>query len=174
MAPEMTTGTMTAASAAPGSLSREQIASRIPHAGTMCLLDTAVAWDSTHIRCQTESHRRTPHPLAAEGRLGIANAIEYAAQAMALHGGLTADGADRPRAGFLASVRGVEFFAERLDDIASPLTVEATKLSGDGNSVLYEFRVAAGESTQTLRTLIQGRAAVVLDAGNLLTTKESS
>ena len=144
-------------------LGREAIAARIPHAGAMCLLDTAEHWNVDTIRCSTESHLRTPHPLAAEGRLGIANAIEYAAQAMALHGALTAAPTDRPRAGFLASVRGVEFFAERLDDIATPLTVEAERLSGDGNSVLYGFRVAAGK-----RTLAQGRAAVVLDAGRHL------
>lgn len=147
-------------------LDREAIAGRIPHAGAMCLLDTAEAWNAESIRCRTESHLRTPHPLAAAGRLGIANAIEYAAQAMALHGALTAAATDRPRAGFLASVRGVEFFADRLDDIGTPLTVEAERLSGDGDSVLYGFRVAAGE-----RTLAQGRAAVVLDAGRHLTTE---
>ncbi|HEY5764218.1 MAG TPA: 3-hydroxylacyl-ACP dehydratase [Rhodocyclaceae bacterium] len=141
-------------------LDRDAIAARIPHTGTMCLLDSADRWNDESIRCTTESHRRSPHPLAAAGRLGIANTIEYAAQAMALHGALSAAAIDRPRAGFLASVRGVEFFADRLDDIAAPLTVEAERLSGDGNSVIYGFRVAAGE-----RTLAQGRAAVVLDAG---------
>lgn len=152
-------------SAGPGQrrLGAADIAARIPHAGTMSLLDAATGWDATHIRCTTDSHRRSPHPLAADGRLGIVNAIEYAAQAMALHGGLTAAADETPRAGFLASVRGVEFHAARLDDIAGPLTVEAERLSGDGNNVLYAFRVAAGE-----RTLAAGRAAVVLDAGGLL------
>jgi predicted hotdog family 3-hydroxylacyl-ACP dehydratase len=144
-------------------LNREEIARRIPHAGTMCLLDEALSWDAAGLRCRSASHRRRPHPLAVDGRLGILNAIEYAAQAMALHGALLAESADGatqpPRAGFLASVRGVDLGAGRLDDLADDLAIEVERLSADGNGALYEFRVAAGE-----RLLAQGRAAVVLDA----------
>ena len=46
-------------------LGREAIAARIPHAGAMCLLDTAEHWNVDTIRCSTERHLGTPHPLAA-------------------------------------------------------------------------------------------------------------
>ena len=49
----------------------------------MCLLDTVVDWSDTSISCSAISHRDPANPLRAEARLGAANGIEYAAQAMA-------------------------------------------------------------------------------------------
>jgi predicted hotdog family 3-hydroxylacyl-ACP dehydratase len=140
---------------------RDWITARIPHQGDMCLLDGVESWDATHIRCRAASHRAPDNPLRAGGRLGAAAGIEYAAQAMALHGALLAPPeGEAPRAGFLASVRGVELLVDRLDDVAEDLVVEAERLSGEGNSVLYAFSVSADG-----RVLLRGRAAVVLDAG---------
>jgi predicted hotdog family 3-hydroxylacyl-ACP dehydratase len=130
----------------------------------MCLLDTVLEFDPQHIRCRAVSHRDPANPLRHAGRLGVACGIEYAAQAMAAHGAAMAElgGDARPRAGFLASVRGVELRVDRLDDVAADLEVEAVRLSGDSNNILYAFSVrAAGQ------TLLSGRAAVILDAGRL-------
>ena len=51
---------------------------------------------------------------------------------MAVHGALVAEsldsgdaGSSPPRAGYLASVRGVTLHVERLDTVAGPLTVSA-------------------------------------------------
>lgn len=140
---------------------RDWIAARIPHQGGMCLLDAVLDLSPTHIRCRANSHREAANPLRDGGRLGIACGIEYAAQAMAVHGGSFAD-AQRPRQGYLVSVRNVSFFADRLDDVEADLDIEAERISGDDNVVLYEFRVR-GED----RLLLQGRAAVVLDAEHL-------
>lgn len=140
-------------------LDRAGIAARIPHTGSMCLLDAVLDWNPETIRCRATSHRDTANPLAAAGRLGIACGIEYAAQAMAVHGALLAAGGDKPRQGYLASVRGVDFHAERLDDIAGELDIEAERLSGDDNNVLYRFTVR-GDG----RLLLEGRAAVILDS----------
>ncbi|KVW97299.1 hypothetical protein [Thiobacillus denitrificans] len=134
----------------------------LPHQGSMCLLDAVVAWDAQHIRCTAKSHRHADNPLRAHDRLGAACGIEYAAQAMAAHGALLAAADSAPRAGYLASVRGVELQVARLDDIAADLDVEAERLSGDDNTILYGFRVSAGG-----RELLSGRAAVVLDADKL-------
>jgi hypothetical protein len=78
-------------------MDRQAIAARIPHQGSMCLLDTVLRWDAEEILCQTGSHLLADNPLRAAGRLGVANAIEYAAQAMAVHGALLAGDAARPR-----------------------------------------------------------------------------
>ncbi|MGI4846905.1 MAG: 3-hydroxylacyl-ACP dehydratase [Janthinobacterium lividum] len=127
----------------------------------MCLLDRIEAWDGQQLRCMAGSHRNAGNPLRAFGRLGAACGIEYAAQAMALHGALLAPQQSRPRAGFLASVRGVQLHVQRLDDIEAELLVVVERFSGDDNHVLYDFSISANDLL-----LLDGRAAVILDAGD--------
>lgn len=140
-------------------LDRAWIAARIPHQGSMCLLDRVVEWSPERIRCTASSHRHPDNPLRDNDRLGTACGIEYAAQAMAVHGALLAGSDQAPRLGFLASARGVELKADRLDDVAADLDIVAERLSGDGNNVLYGFEVSAAGAV-----LLTGRAAVILDA----------
>jgi predicted hotdog family 3-hydroxylacyl-ACP dehydratase len=140
-------------------LDRRWIAARIPHHGDMCLLDAVVDWSAADITCRASSHTDPANPLRAEGRLGAASGIEYAAQAMAVHGALLAGASDRPRHGYLTSLRGVTLHVARLDDLPGELSVRAERLSSDGRHVLYRFVIShAG------RCLVEGRAAVVLDA----------
>ena len=148
-------------------LSHEWIAAHIPHAGAMCLLDEVVAWDADHIRCTATSHRDPRNPLRAHGRLAAVHAIEYAAQAMAVHGAVLDAAQSRPRAGFLASVRNVDAHVDRLDDLPGALIIDAERVSGDGNNVLYRFTICCGE-----RVLMTGRAAVMLDASAATITNE--
>jgi predicted hotdog family 3-hydroxylacyl-ACP dehydratase len=138
---------------------RAWIAARIPHAGAMCLLDRIVDGDSSHIICAATSHRDPHHPLRTHGRLASVHAIEYAAQAMALHRAFDADADGPPPAGMLASVRDVCCQVERLDDVADDLTIEATRMSGDRDLAVYGFRVSAAG-----RLLVSGRVTAVLDA----------
>lgn len=143
-------------------LDHAAIAARIPHQGSMCLLAVVVDWSEDRISCRAVSHADPANPLRAEGRLGAASGIEYAAQAMALHGALLAGVADRARQGYLTSVRGVHLHVARLDDLPGEIDVRAERLSGDADHILYHFSVShAG------RCLVEGRAAVVLDAGSL-------
>jgi predicted hotdog family 3-hydroxylacyl-ACP dehydratase len=156
-------------------LNRTWIEARIPHQGRMCLLDEVLDWNAQHIRCRTATHRALDNPLRSHGRLGIACGIEYAAQAMALHGALAggaggaANGAvdaiagRSSRLGLLAGVRDVRFLALRLDDIESDLICEVTHLAGDSLTALYEFVLRDRD-----RSLLSGRAAVILDAGGRL------
>lgn len=140
-------------------LDRAGIEALIPHRGSMCLLEKLEAWDATRIHCSTTTHRDVANPLRTASGLLAPNAIEYAAQAMALHGGLTASGAEAPSAGYLASVRNVRFGTERLDLVDGALQVQATRLSGDDRQVMYEFNVADAAGL----SLAQGRAVVVLN-----------
>ncbi len=132
----------------------------------MCLLDSVLEWSETTITCRAISHTLPNNPLRAAGRLGAANGIEYAAQAMAIHGALLANSDDQPRQGYLTSVRSVQLHVARLDDLPSELTVQAERLSGDANNILYQFAVSHADNC-----LLAGRAAVVLDASAL---KEST
>ncbi|CAN5454267.1 phosphotransferase [soil metagenome] len=140
-------------------LNHDWIAARIPHQGTMCLLDRVEAWDAKQARCIAISHRDADNPLRSHGQLGAACGIEYAAQAMAVHGALIAPDQAAPRSGYLASVRSTALHVARLDDIAADLVVQVQMFSGDGNTVLYDFTVSADG-----KVLIEGRAAVILDA----------
>ena len=143
----------------PQTLDRAGIARRIPHSGSMCLLDRLDAWDAEAIHCSTESHCLPDNPLRTASGLMAPNLIEYAAQAMALHGGLLAPEGAEPSAGVLASARGVRFAVERFDDVDGALRVQARRLSGDARQVLYEFNLTDVDGT----ALADGRAVVVLN-----------
>jgi len=150
-------------------LDRRWIERSLPHRDRMCLLDEVMEWDALRIVCRSGSHRAADHPLRRGERLGIACAIEYAAQAMALHGVLVAaanaPGPDQraQRAGYLASVRDVRFGAARIDDIDADLLCTATRLAGDAGTVLYEFGIAAdGPAGEGSRCLAGGRATIVV------------
>lgn len=134
---------------------RAAIARLIPHQGAMCLLDRVTACDAAGIACAAASHRDPANPLRREGMLPAVCGVEYALQAMALHGALT-DGAPQG-AGFVAALAGVEIAAERLDDIAGDLAVTATALSRESRGFIYGFAVSDGA-----RRLVSGRGTVVL------------
>src|SRR5712691_8494272 len=112
----------------------------------MCLLDEVLEWDAVRIRCRSATHRAASNPLRAHGRLGAACGIEYAAQAMAIHGALIASdtkaadgtvmpsisGTNSPRVvGYLATVRNVTLHVARLDDIETDLVATAELVTGD-------------------------------------------
>jgi predicted hotdog family 3-hydroxylacyl-ACP dehydratase len=143
----------------PQTLDAAGIAALIPHSGRMCLLDRLLGWDALQIRVEASSHRAADHPLRSASGLLASAAIEYAAQAMALHGALlarSAGGSARP--GFLASARGVQLQRLRLDDLPGALVIEAQRQAGDERQILYTFSVQhAGEPVAS------GRAAVVLN-----------
>jgi predicted hotdog family 3-hydroxylacyl-ACP dehydratase len=140
-------------------ISGPAIAELVPHAGDMCLIDQVESWDEAGIVCTTASHRLAGNPLARNGILAAICGVEYASQAMAIHGRLVGAAGERPQAGFLASLRDVDCAAERLDLVAGALRVEAERLFGDGASVIYRFALRGDD-----RLLLSGRAAVVLVA----------
>ena len=149
---------------APATLDRAAILALIPHQGPMCLLDRVVAWDETRIECVAVNHRDPRHPLRSASGLLASAAIEYAAQAMAVHGALCAGSRRRRSApGFLASARDVRLARWRLDDLppATPdeLVVTSERQAADAARMLCTFRLHHGG-----RELASGRVAVVLGA----------
>lgn len=140
-------------------VSRQQIAGLIPHSGAMCLLDGVRQWDTRRIVCVSSSHRAGDNPLRAGGQLPAVCGVEYAAQAMAVHGGLAGKVGGKPRAGYLASLRDLECRRRRLDDLAGELVVEAEQVAGNGVHVIYRFELRVGEVE-----VMRGQALVVLDA----------
>lgn len=138
------------------------IAAHIPHTGKMCLLNRVEEWNAERATCSAISHRDPENPLRAHGRLAAACGIEYAAQAMAVHGALLAQDA-APRQGYLASVRGTQLHVGRLDDIGADLTIDVVRSSGDDSTILYDFSIRADG-----RMLLEGRAAVFMSPPDLI------
>jgi predicted hotdog family 3-hydroxylacyl-ACP dehydratase len=138
------------------SLTRDAIAKLVPHQGAMCLLEEVLEWDENTIACRASSHRDPSNPLRSRGGLSAIVGVEYAAQAVAIHGGLT-NKSGKPRVGYLAALRDVACFTERLDPERGDLTVRATKVAAEGGRLLYDFRIEGGG-----RELLKGRLSVVV------------
>ncbi len=138
-------------------LDRDAIAALIPHQGAMCLLDRVIEWDKDHIVLATATHRSPSNPLRLDGRLRAIHLCEYGAQAMAVHGGLSAQAEGRrAQPGFLVSLRDVRFHIDFIDQLEGNLRVTARRLLDTGTSWQYSFTVA-----HDLAALVTGRAAVV-------------
>ena len=123
----------------------------------MCLLEAVTHWDDTEIQCYAHRHTALDNPLRNAHGLPISAGIEYAAQAMAVHGALLAPANQLPQVGYLTSVRNVQWWAPRLDDAGAEITVQATRISGNDVSLLYDFRVTCHD-----RLLLCGRAGVMI------------
>jgi len=140
-------------------MNKADIAKLIPHSDAMCLLDSVVHWNATTIRCISRNHQDKDNPMRRGDALPAICGVEYAAQAMAVHGSLVGAVDKRPRAGYLASLRDIECKLNRLDDLTGDLSVDAERLMGDEHRVIYQFILRVGDVE-----VLSGRAAVVLDA----------
>ncbi|MEO7066102.1 MAG: phosphotransferase [Rhodanobacter sp.] len=130
----------------------------IPHAGSMCLLDAVLTWDTQTIHAVSAGHARSDNPLRGARGLHAVHLSEYGAQAMAVHGALLArsHGVETMRPGMLVSLRDVQLFEEYVDHLDGQLDVYAECLyAGDGGAQ-YTFRVEHHG-----RVLARGRAAVI-------------
>ncbi len=136
-------------------MNRAWILAHIPHQGAMCLNDSVESWDEEHLCCIAWSHLQPDNPLRADGRLGALAGIEYAAQAVAIHGALLGVGA---APGMLGSVRNLVCECAWLDQVQGALRVAVTRLGGDAAALLYGFELQCEG-----RRLMQGRLTIVLD-----------
>lgn len=134
-------------------LDRQRIEQLVPHAGQMCLIHGVYRWDDQSIECVAKAPR-ADHPLARDGALSSLMAIEFAAQATAVHGALV-DGLTQPRDGMLVKLRDVALFAPAFDADTGDLTIEAELLSRGASGCLYTFNVAC-----SVRPLVRGRLMV--------------
>ncbi len=138
-------------------IGRDELQALIPHQGAMCLLDSVLAWDDASIVCRSDTHRRADNPLCSGGMLDALHALEYGAQALAIHGGLCARRDGRRHAGgYLAALRNAKLGVARLDDLEAALTVSAQRLHAEADNMIYEFDVHAGA------TFVAAARAVVI------------
>ncbi len=132
----------------------------------MCLLDEVLDWNLSQLKCTSGAHRSLSNPLRLGHQLSAVCGVEFAAQAMAIHGALVGDAlvhnqlanfgeSAQPRHGYLMSLRQVHLNTARLDDIIDDLEIFVERIGGDAVTVMYEFRVMA-----RTRPLLSGRAAI--------------
>ena len=145
-------------------LQRDAIAALIPHQGAMCLLDRVIEWDKDRVVLATSTHRAADNPLRVDGRLRAVHLCEYGAQAMAVHGGLSAQADGKTaRPGFLVSLRDVKLHVDFVDALDGELLVSAQRLLESAGSWQYAFEVshqgeviAAGRAAIMARSQIEG------------------
>jgi len=133
-------------------LDRNDIERCLPHAGAMVLLDAVSHWDAASIQCSS-APLGAGHPLSRDGQLSAIAAVEYAAQAAAVHGALL-DGQAVARAGVLAKLAECDLLADGLAAGAGPIEVRAGLLSRGDAGCLYEFSVSCGQPVVRGRLMV--------------------
>jgi predicted hotdog family 3-hydroxylacyl-ACP dehydratase len=128
------------------SISASEAYERIPHDGAMRLLGGIVSWDTASIRCSATSHTDPANPLRDNGVLSAVHALEYAAQAIAIHAGRKKSDRGRapPELVYVASFRAVEIHPGVLDEGGgSSLDIQAWCVAILPNGWNYDFSVAS-------------------------------
>lgn len=143
-------------------IQHDEICSLIPHSEDMCLLDSVEFWDDDKIICLSNSHLLESNPLRRDKKLSSIHVLEYAAQAMAVHGGLhDREQGKQMTEGYLAALRDVNVNLCELDSLKSELHIEANKILSQGGNMIYTFTVSSEEVK-----LASGRATVVAVSHN--------
>lgn len=142
-------------------LTHQQLCRLIPHAGTMCLLESVVDWSDEAITCRATSQTDADNPLRQNNQLAAINGVEYAAQAMAIHSALLAPPHTPPAIGYLAALREVKLMAESLQQ-EDELLFHCRRVAGDANGFIYNFDVHGAGAL-----LLSGRATIILQRSDI-------
>lgn len=139
-------------------IEREELCALIPHAGDMCLLDRVDHWGQRSIDCSSSSHLLARNPLTINNKLAAVHAVEYAAQSMAVHGGLLAreQGIPPVGGGFIAALRDIRLHVEYLHDKPEPLQIHAETMLQSTEAMIYSFEISSGG-----RAIAEGRITVM-------------
>jgi predicted hotdog family 3-hydroxylacyl-ACP dehydratase len=122
----------------------------------MVLLDLVLRFDDDEIECCASSHRDPHNPLRHQDQLPAHAAIEYAAQAAGIHGGLLnrkLNPGAPAQMGYLAVISDLHWSVDRLDDLPEALHIHAR-------------RTAVAPGGRAYRVRIEHRSSVIL-AGDL-------
>jgi predicted hotdog family 3-hydroxylacyl-ACP dehydratase len=125
-------------------MGRAEIERLLPQKAAMCLVDTVLETTRDGIVCTADASR-DGHPLRERQGVSVVHAIEYGAQAAALHRLLTGREAFVP-GGLLLQVKNAKFHAQWLDRLPQPLRVTASCLVASSEAASYRFEVRAGDT----------------------------
>ena len=140
----------------------DELCSLIPHSFDMCLLDRVESWNEDEIVCYSTSHSSAKNPLRREQELSSIHVLEYAAQAMAVHGGLhNRENGIKMSEGYLAALRDIKIHLCELSEIKDEIRIDATKILSQQGNMIYSFSVSFNGID-----LASGRATVVAVSHN--------
>lgn len=141
-----------------------EIYARIPHDGAMRLLDAVLFWDEKTIHCSATSHVDRSNPLGDHhGVLRSVHALEYAAQAIAVHGSLLrstdpSSGDAALKLVYVGAFRDVDITSATLEQLdGAALDVRAQQYAAVPGGLSYGFEV-----TSKGTTMATGKATVVV------------
>ena len=135
---------------------RRRIEELLPHGPGMVLLDSVLSCDGETILCAADNHRDPDNPLRRRDRLPAMAAVEYAAQAAALHGALSGHRAAGAGA-VLGGVKDLKATVQGLDEIGETLAVRVTLLLAQNNGAVYSFEVGPHSGA----AVVEGRFTVM-------------
>ena len=135
-----------------------EFAHLLPHRGSALMIERVVRWDADEIVAATALHLASQNPLRRAGRLAAVHLTEFAAQVMAIHGGLRNAAAGRdPEPALLVSVRDLELHRDYLEDLPGELEISARALLLDPGSWQYAFTVTHADAV-----IATGRIAAMM------------
>ncbi|HJM83165.1 MAG TPA: hypothetical protein QF720_06190 [Nitrospinota bacterium] len=126
-------------------INKKGITKLIPHTGNIVLIDAVMRWDDNEIVCEANSHTDHGNPLRDDDQLNSLCVIEYAAQATAAHGALVASATVKPKEGYLAGLKDITLYVDRLDNLENNLEIYAKRKISLNNSFVYDFSVSSGK-----------------------------
>ncbi len=152
-------------------LNHYEIEQRLPHSGNMSLLNEIIQFDKQSLTALAISHLDASNPLWQHGRINTVNGIEYAAQAMAVHGSLlinrelseklsenlSEQSSKTPLTGYIATVRNIIIKVPQLPAEKTPLRIEVVQLMSNEDGFTYQFHISCEQ-----QSLISGRITVFL------------
>ena len=125
-------------------MTKTEIEKIIPHSGKMCLIDEVLSWNQNSIDCSSFSHQDKNHPLRqVSGTLNSLHALEYGAQAAAIHHVLIQkQGKILPsKGGVVVKFRSVKLFCEDLSDYQSALMIQAKQVMSNEQIIIYDIKI---------------------------------
>ena len=140
------------------SLTSLELAKFLPHGHNMCLLSSVEHWDEKSIVCFTLTHQEPDNPLRRNGVLEMLSGLEYAAQAMGVHVGLTQNISEHNASvGYLGAIRDIQVCCQTFHQFGEDLRIEAQLLLEQPMSFIYTFSIKTHEDT-----LLQGRTSIFI------------
>lgn len=141
-----------AAEVVPQRMTAAEFGRFLPHKPPMLLLETVEAWNAESIECTASSQNDAQNPLRINGRVSSVHAMEYGAQAAAIHLSLMANAAVEPvaeleayspdRVVFLGIVRDFELAEQYLDEQPGSVMQIRSDLVSIAPRV-FQYRVSA-------------------------------
>lgn len=132
-------------------LARDELAGFLPHQGPMLLLEQVESWSDDAIQCSAFSHNDDNNPLRVNGRLSTVHAMEYGAQAAAVHLFVLAESQCGPlvelgqmpagKIVYLGVVRDFELCAQYMDDQPDSILQICSELVSAAPRI-FQYRVS--------------------------------